>query len=173
MWDNRRLRREIENAAGEAELLRAQVDRAQRIIHYSGRYGIPASLASVVFDVALEEGLDPELAFRVVNLESGFNTRAVSRVGAIGLAQVMPATARHFDRSATRDKLYDPKTNLKIGFRYLRRLIATYDGNVQLALLAYNVGEVAVDNARRKGKNPLDGYDRILIKGYQGKGVSN
>lgn len=173
MWDNRQLRQEIENAAGEASLLRAQMDRANKIIRYSGRYGIPADLASTIFDVALQEGLDPELAFRVVKLESGFNVRAVSRVGAIGLAQVMPATARQFDRSLTREKLYDPRTNLKIGFRYLRRLIGTYDGDVRLALLAYNVGEVAVNQARRAGRDPLDGYNRILIRGYQGTGVSD
>jgi soluble lytic murein transglycosylase-like protein len=173
MWENRRLRQEIENAAGEAALLRARVDRASKVMDYSTTYGIPANLAATVFDVALKEGLDPDLAFRVVNLESGFNSRAVSRVGAIGLTQLMLATARQYDRSVTRDKLYDPNTNLSIGFRYLRRLIGTYDGNVRLALLAYNVGEVAVDAARRAGKNPLAGYERILIKGYLGTGVSN
>src|SRR6185436_15958906 len=86
MWENRRLRREVENAAGEAALLRAAVERTNRIIGYSGKYDISAKLAGVIFDVALQEGLDPELAFRVVELESGFNPRAVSRVGAIGLA---------------------------------------------------------------------------------------
>ena len=173
MWENRKLRQEIENAAGEATLLRAQMDRANKVIGYSGHYGVPASLASVIFDVALQEGLDPDLAFRVVKLESGFNVRAVSRVGAIGLAQVMPATARHMDRSVRRDDLYDPRTNVTIGFRHLRRLISTYDGDVRLALLAYNVGEVTVEQERRAGRNPLDGYNRILIKGYQGTGVSN
>lgn len=173
MWENRRLRREVENAAGEAALLRAAVERTNRIISYSAQYEIPASLAEVVFDVSLREGLDPELAFRVVRLESGFNPRAVSRAGAIGLAQVMLATARQFDQSITRDKLFDPMTNATIGFRYLRQLIDNYDGDVRLALLAYNIGEPAVDKARRVGKNPLDGYNRILIKGYRGSGVSN
>lgn len=173
MGENRRLRRELENAAGEATLLRAQMDRARKVIKYSGRYDIPADLAALIFDIALQEGLDPELAFRVVELESAFNPRAVSRVGAIGLVQVMPATGRHFDRSVTRERLSDPKTNLTIGFRYLRRLISTYDGDIRLALLAYNLGEPAVESARRAGRNPLDGYNRILIKGYQGTGISN
>jgi len=173
MWENRRLRQEIENTAGEAALLRAQMDRASKVMEYSATYAIPANLAATIFDIALKEGLDPDLAFRLVQLESGFNARAVSRVGAIGLAQLMPATARQFDRSVTRDKLYEPATNLTIGFRYLRRLIGTYNGDVRLALLAYNLGEVAVDAARRAGKNPLAGYERILLKGYQGTGVSN
>lgn len=173
MWENRRLRREVENAAGEAALLRAAVERTNRIIGYSGQYGIPAGLAATIFDIALQEGVDPELAFRVVQLESGFNPRAVSRVGAIGLTQVMLATARHFDRTITRDRLYEPTTNVGIGFRYLRQLIENYDGNVRLALLAYNIGEPAVNQARRVGKNPLDGYNRILIKDYRGSGVTN
>ena len=173
MWENRRLRREVENAAGEAALLRAAVERTNRIIGYSGQYDIPASLAGIIFDVALQEGLDPELAFRVVQLESGFNPRAISRVGAVGLVQLMPATARQFDRSITREKLFDPRANATIGFRYLRQLISHYDGDVRLALLAYNIGGPAVDRARRVGKNPLDGYNRILIKDYRGSGVTN
>ena len=171
--ENRRLRKELSNAEGDANLLRAQYDRASRILEFSNRYDISAKLATVIFDVAITERVDPELAFRLVNLESGFNPRAVSRVGAIGLAQLMPSTAVQFERSATREKLYDPHTNLRIGFRYLRRLIGQYGGDVRLALLAYNLGEDAVDRARRAGKNPLDGYNRILIKAYQGSGITN
>lgn len=173
LGENRRLRQELENAAGEAALLRAQVERANKIMEYSGRYGISASLASVIFDVAIKERLDPELAFRMVKLESNFNPRAVSRVGAVGLAQVMPSTAKLFDRSVTREKLFDPRTNLTIGFQYMRRLIHLYDGNVRLALLAYNLGEGRVDAARRAGRNPLEGYNRILIKSYKGNGISD
>jgi soluble lytic murein transglycosylase-like protein len=173
LGENRRLRQDLENAMGEATLLRAQMDRANRVIGFSTRYGIPANLAATIFDVALEQRLDPELAFRLVKLESDFNPRAVSRVGAIGLSQLMLSTAVQFDRSVTRERLYEPKTNLRIGFQYLRRLISAYKGNVQLALLAYNLGEDAVDQARRAGKNPLVGYNRILLKAYNGKGVSD
>ena len=169
----RRLRQELQNATGEAALLRAQLDRANRVIGYSSRYGIPADLAGTIFDVALAERVDPDLAFRLVRLESNFNPRATSRVGAVGLVQVMPSTAVLFDRSVTRERLYDPKTNLRIGFKYLRRLIGLYGGDVRLALLAYNVGEEAVDRARAEGRNPLDGYNRILLKDYQGSGVSD
>jgi soluble lytic murein transglycosylase-like protein len=171
--ENRRLRQDLQNALGEADLLRAQIERANRVMSFSTRYGIPAGLASTIFEVALEERLDPELAFRLVKLESDFNPRAVSRVGAIGLTQLMPATAVHFDRTAVGAKLFEPRTNLKIGFRYLRRLIGHYRGNVRLALLAYNLGENAVDRARREGKNPLVGYNRILLKAYGGTGISD
>jgi len=173
LGENRRLRQDLENAMGEATLLHAQIDRANRVISFSTRYEIPANLAQTIFDVALSERLDPELAFRLVKLESDFNPRAISRVGAIGLSQLMLSTAVQFDRTVTREKLYEPKTNLRIGFQYLRRLISAYKGNVQLALLAYNLGEDAVDQARRAGKNPLVGYNRILIKSYNGKGTSD
>ena len=173
MFGSRGLRQKLENAAGEATLLRAQLARANRVIAFSSEYDIPADLAATIFDVALSERLDPELAFRLVKLESNFNPRAVSRVGAIGLAQVMPSTAILYDRSVTRDDLYKPETNLRIGFQYLRRLIGLYGGDVRLALLAYNVGEAAVDRARAEGRNPLEGYNRILLREYQGTGISD
>ena len=173
MWGGRQLRQELENMTGEATLLRAQLERANRVIRYSSKFDIPADLAATIFDVALSERLDPDLAFELVQLESNFNPRAMSRVGAIGLAQVMPSTAVLYDRTVTRDDLYDPKTNLRIGFQYLRRLIGLYGGDVRLALLAYNVGEAQVDKARAEGRNPLEGYNRILLKQYQGTGVSD
>ena len=173
LGENRRLRQELDNAAGDAALLRAQVERANRVIEFSTRYKVSAELATVIFDVALAERLDPELAFRMVKLESDFNPRAVSKVGAIGLVQVMPSTARLFDKSVTREDLFDPKTNLRIGFHYMRRLIRLYDGDVRLALLAYNLGEQRVDEARKAGRNPLDGYNRILLKAYNGTGISD
>ena len=171
--ENRRLKNELENALGEASLLRAQHDRANRIIRFSSQYDIPADLAATIFDVALAERVDPELAFRLVKLESDFNPRALSKVGAIGLAQVMHSTAVQYERSVTREALYDPETNLRIGFKYLRRLIGLYGGDVRLALLAYNLGEELVDEARKSGKDPLLGYNRILLKAYSGTGVSN
>ncbi|MGH7637786.1 MAG: lytic transglycosylase domain-containing protein [Gemmatimonadaceae bacterium] len=173
IFGNRGLRKKLENTAGEATLLRAQLARANRVIAFSSEYDIPADLAALIFDVALSERLDPELAFRLVKLESNFNPRAVSRVGAIGLAQLMPSTAILYDRSVTRDDLYKPETNLRIGFQYLRRLIGLYGGDVRLALLAYNVGEAAVDRARAEGRNPLEGYNRILLREYQGTGISD
>ena len=171
--ENRRLRRELENVTGETALLKAQIDRANKIIDFSARYGITAGLATTIFDAALAERLDPELAFRMVKLESDFNPRAVSKVGAVGLVQLMPSTAVLFDKTVTREDLFNPEINARIGFRYMRRLIGLYKGDVRLALLAYNLGESRVDEARKAGRNPLDGYNRILIKAYQGNGVSD
>jgi soluble lytic murein transglycosylase-like protein len=161
----------LDSARGELDLVRAQLERAEKVINYSSRYKIGADLAGTIVDVASAEGIDPELAFRLVKLESDFNTRAVSPVGAVGLTQLMPSTAKFYEKGITREKLYDPQTNLRIGFRYLRGLVNEYDGDVKLALLVYNRGPVAVAKSRAQGDNPSNGYDRILTKGYRGSGV--
>ena len=165
------LRQELDSTKGEMDLLRARYERADRIIHYSSRFVIPANMASHILDASMAEGIDPELAFRLVELESDFNPRATSSVGALGLTQVMLPTARYYQRNLTREQLYEPQTNLRIGFRYLRGLIDQYHGNAKLALLVYNRGEVAVNNALHAGLDPSNGYDKILTKGYKGKGV--
>jgi soluble lytic murein transglycosylase-like protein len=161
----------LDSARGELELVRAQLERANKVINYSSRYGIGADLAGSIVDVASAEGIDPELAFRLVKLESDFNVHATSPVGAIGLTQVMPATAKYYVKGITREGLYDPTTNLRVGFRYLRGLVNEYHGDVKLALLVYNRGPVAVAKSRAQGDNPSNGYDRILTKGYRGAGV--
>ena len=169
----RELRDELATARGELDLLRAQYERADKIIKYSTRFGIPANLAGNILEAAVAEGIDPELGFRLVALESEFNPRATSHVGAIGLTQVMLGTAKYFDRGITKERLYEPKTNLRVGFRYLRALISEQKGDAKLALLVYNRGPVAVESDQRHGVDPSNGYDRILTKGYKGKGVVN
>ena len=165
------LQKQLETAKGELDLANAQLDRAKQIIGFSGRYGIGADLASAIFDASAAEGIEPELAFRLVRVESEFNTHATSPVGAVGLTQLMPSTARFFDRGITREKLYDRDTNLRIGFRYLRTLINEQHGNVKMALLVYNRGPVAVQEARAAGENPSNGYDRVVTKHYKGSGT--
>ena len=165
----RELKSELDAARGSLDLMTAQLDRANKVIAYSTEYGIAADLASSIIDIAMAEGIAPELAFRLVKLESDFNERAKSPVGAIGLTQLMLPTARYFDKTITEKRLYDRRTNLRIGFRYLRALIEENGGNVRLALLVYNRGPVAVRNALANGVNPTNGYDRIIMKGFEGK----
>src|ERR1043165_6424802 len=167
----RRLQNDLANTRGELDMVRAQFDRANRIIEYSRRYEITASMASSIFDAALGEGIDPELGFRLVRLESEFNPKARSSVGAIGLTQLMPSTARLYQRGVTVQDLYDGDTNLKIGFRYLRNLMKLYKGNVEVALVAYNRGEDAVDADRKAGRDPRNGYQRRVMGNYKGVGI--
>lgn len=169
--DSRRLEMELSNARGELDLANVQLQKMHRVFAYSSRYGIAADLAATIQEVALAEGIDPELAFRLVKVESEFNERAVSPVGAVGLTQLMLPTARYFDRDVTREELFDRQTNLRIGFRYLRSLMKSYKGDLKVALLVYNRGPVAVENALTAGKDPANGYDRIILKGYEGTGL--
>ena len=168
-----RLRQALDSTAAELDITRNTLHRAERILELGTRYSVNARLATSIYDVALAEGLDPDLAFRVVRLESEFNPRAVSPVGALGLTQLMLPTARHFEPNVTREQLFEPKRNLRIGFRYLRALIREYDNDVTLALLVYNRGPVAVNAALARGESPANGYERIVLKGYEGPGVVN
>lgn len=171
LGSDRALTARLDSMRGELDLAKAQLDRSSKIFSYSSRYKIGADLAANIVDVSSAEGIDPELAFRLVKLESDFNPRATSPVGAVGLTQVMPSTARYYVKGITKEGLYDPNTNLRVGFRYLRGLVREYHGDVNLALLVYNRGPVAVEKARAEGDNPSNGYDRILTKGYRGKGT--
>lgn len=167
----RRLRSELDAAKGELALANAQLQRANHLIAYSARYDISAELAGSVYDIALAEGIEPELAFRLVKVESDFKERATSPVGAVGLGQVMFATAKYFEQGLTREKLYDRDTNLRIAFRYLRTLIKEQKGDVKMALLVYNRGPVAVQAAQAMGIDPRNGYERAVTRGYKGRGV--
>ena len=124
-------------------------------------------MATAVYDVALSEGIDPGLAFRLVKVESGFNARATSHVGAVGLTQVLPSTARLYEPGLTTQQLYDRDTNLRIGFRYLRDLLDRYPTNMSLALLAYNRGPAKVEQLLGAGRNPANGYEAEVMKGFR------
>ncbi|MFW5946906.1 MAG: lytic transglycosylase domain-containing protein [Gemmatimonadota bacterium] len=150
---------------GELSLVRQEVSRLQEIMSYSRQYRVPADLATAINDIALAEGIAPELAFRLIQVESGFNRLAVSPVGAVGYAQLMPATAFELDPTLEYRNLFDRDTNLRLGFRYLRWLIDRYDGDLRLALLAYNRGPGTVDQIQRTGGDPANGYARAIIEG--------
>jgi len=166
-----RLQEQIEQARGDLSLASAQLERWNRIFHYSNKFRIPADMAGAIYDASLAERIDPDLAFPLVKLESGFIERARSPVGAVGLTQLMLATARGYDSTLSREDLYDRETNLRIGFRYLRDLIKQQKGDIPMALLAYNRGPAAVETAKELDLDASNGYDRILLKGYRGKGI--
>lgn len=95
------------------------------------------------------QSLDPALVIAVAAAESAFNVKAVSRKGALGLMQVMPATAERYGVAARpaaegEHAAMEPKVNAQIGTRYLADLLRMFDGDKELALAAYNAGEGAV-----------------------------
>jgi soluble lytic murein transglycosylase-like protein len=143
---------------GELELARLELNRLSNIVAKSATYRIPADLAASIHDIALSEGIDPALAFSLIRVESGFTRRAVSSAGAVGYTQVMPSTAFWLQPGLGRDDLFERDTNLRLGFRYLRMMIEQYDGDLHLALLAYNRGPGRVDEILRAGGDPSNGY---------------
>ena len=143
--------------------------RAAALASYASSYGLSDDLAALVYDVALQEGIDPDLGFRLVNVESGFSVRAVSRASAYGLTQLQVATARFYESDVTMERLFEPERNLRIGFRFLRDLLETY-GDVSIALLAYNRGPSRVKDLIDAGRDPDNGYPGVLMEGYTGGG---
>ncbi|HEU5466275.1 MAG TPA: lytic transglycosylase domain-containing protein, partial [Gemmatimonadales bacterium] len=137
--DVRGMEQTLDQVQGELTVAKLQLERATAIIGFSSKYGIPADLASNIYDMSSSEGVDPVLAFRLVRVESGFDPRAKSRAGAIGLTQVLPSTARLYEPGLSVEQLYEPATNLRLGFRYLHDLMARY-GTLNHALVAYNSG---------------------------------
>ena len=105
-----------------------------------------------------KHGIDYELLQALIATESGFNARAVSPKGAVGLMQLIPPTAARYgvraDKiAAVEQKLTDPKTNIGAGSSYLSDLIRLFPGQIELALAAYNAGEGAVQRAGNKIPN--------------------
>lgn len=112
-------------------------------------------------------GIDPLVILSLVRQESAFNPRAMSPVGARGLMQLMPATAKRFSRRVRTSALLHPQTNIKIATKYLRKLLEMYDGNLVYTLAAYNAGESRVKRWRKDvfiSDNPLIQVELIPYK---------
>ena len=97
---------------------------ASKIAEVAGRYQVPEALIHAV-----------------ITIESAYDPNAVSRAGAVGLMQLMPATAKRYGVANRRD----PSANLTGGIRYLKDLLVRFDSNLELALAGYNAGENAVE----------------------------
>jgi len=98
--------------------------KAERVLH------------SIVIQAAGRYQVDPALVKAIIMAESGYNTRAISKRGAKGLMQLMPATAQALGV----EDIFNPKQNISGGVRYFKKLVTQFDGDVKLALAAYNAG---------------------------------
>ena len=122
-----------EAGAGAAKV--KSVDWLARSAQYDG----------VISGAAKAATIQAALLRAVIVVESGFNPRAISKKGAIGLMQLQPATARRYGVK----NIYDPEQNVRAGAHYLSDLLTRFDSNLELALAAYNAGEEAVERYGR------------------------
>lgn len=130
---------------------------------------VPQSYIDIIHTACDRHGVDPALVHAIVKVESDFNPYAMSRKGAMGLMQLMPQTA--FDMKV-RDT-FNPGENIDGGVKYLRYLIDRYDGNLSLALAAYNSGETAVNKWGTIPPFPeTKNYVQRVLKLYNGTGSS-
>jgi len=143
----------------------------------AGYFYIPMFLGDTVFPLRYQDNIknwcrqyneDPFLVAAIAMQESGFNPKAVSPVGALGLMQIMPGTAKGIASGVgypnfSTDKLYDPDVSIQFGTWYIHVLKEKYGGNVTAALAAYNAGSGNADKWLRMGilNNPSgNGYAR-------------
>lgn len=107
---------------------------------FSGMLGRKLQYDQIVAEVARIYGMDSALLHAVISVESNYNPKAVSRKGASGLMQLMPAIAKHYGVV----DMFDPVQNLHGGAKYLRDMLLLFNNDVSLAVAAYNAGETAV-----------------------------
>ncbi len=118
---------------------------------------VPEEIQKIVDDAARKFKLSTQLVTAIIKVESNFNPRAVSSEGAIGLMQLMPATA---ERLGVKNA-FDIRQNINAGCRYLKGLVDRFEGNLELAVAAYNAGPGAVE---KYGKIPPYKETRNYVK---------
>ena len=122
-----------------------------------------ARLERIVHEAARRHNLDPALVKAVITTESGWNPRAVSRKGAVGLMQLIPETAQRYGVGNP----FDPAQNVEGGATHLRSLLDRYNGDLTKTLAAYNAGERAVDQSHGiPGYRETLGYVRKVTDAY-------
>jgi soluble lytic murein transglycosylase-like protein len=161
----RALTRRLETTRTELAMARAQVERANAILRHSEQFQIPGDLAAAIYDIALSEGIDPDIAYRLVKVESNFKAKALSHMNAIGYTQIQAPTARFYEPGLDESQLYQRDVNLRLGFRFLRDLMRRYDGDLELALVAYNRGPAKVEEILLNGGDPSNGYAQKVLSG--------
>ena len=124
-------------------------------------FAFPKKYESVIDEYANKYGVEKSIVYAVINVESGFDTKTVSRVGAIGLMQIMPTTAEDCAKKLQLEDvdLYDVETNIKIGCYYISYLMKLFDGNIKNVLSAYNWGLGNVNDWIKEGN--VDEYGSI------------
>jgi soluble lytic murein transglycosylase-like protein len=116
----------------------------------------PKSFRRIAFTKSRKYEIEPSLIYALIKVESNWDARALSRAGAKGLMQLMPSTAKEMDVKNP----FDPEENIEGGIRYLRYLLDRFNGDVTLALAAYNAGPNKV--RKFKGVPPIKETQRYV-----------
>ncbi len=140
-------------------------ERSKNISDYKGNKS-RASYRQIIYSAADKYNIDPALINAVIRVESNWDTNAVSRKGAKGLMQLMPATAKKMNVKNP----FNPEENIEGGIKYLRYLLDKYNGDLSLALAAYNAGPQKIEQFR--GIPPIKEtkqYVKRVLLLYSGK----
>lgn len=129
----------------------------------------PRRYSDIVENVTKRYNVDPNLVYAVIKEESNFNKKAKSHRGAIGLMQIITSTADEVVQTISSiDEdyydLYDPETNISIGVKYMSELIQKFEGNIYLAVAAYNGGMGNVQKWFRANYTDYDTLDKVVEK---------
>jgi soluble lytic murein transglycosylase-like protein len=116
------------------------------------------ALSPLIEQTAARHGIDTQMLMALVEVESGFNTHAISRKGARGLMQLMPATAVRYGMRQVRE-LHDPARNLDMGTRHLKDLLTLHGGQWALVMASYNAGQGAVSKHGQR----IPGYAETML----------
>jgi soluble lytic murein transglycosylase-like protein len=126
------------------------------------KFGVRHELAKIIYEQALNAGVEPGMAFGMIAQESGFDPAAVGRQGERGLMQIKPSTARAYEAGITPEALHRPEVNLRLGLRHLKREVE-YFGDPILGLMSYHMGRARLEREMADGTPPRDRYvERVL-----------
>ncbi|BBB32822.1 soluble lytic murein transglycosylase [Thermotomaculum hydrothermale] len=130
-----------------------------------------ADVARIIAEKSIEYGFSVEFVLAVIQTESSFNKFATSRVGAIGLMQLMPVTGKALAKDfgiVIKDKkhLYNPQLNVTLGMYYLKKLSERFK-DMNLVLAAYNMGETALRKYKHKKDLPAFRYAKVVLRRHK------
>ncbi len=130
-------------------------------------------LANLIYEESVKLDFDPLFVTSIIVTESEFKTNAKSHKGALGLMQLKPSTAKYiasligYEKTIRKTDLFNYKHNVKLGIEYLKYLVKRFDGDLDLATIAYNLGEYKVVKKRKNGEKLPKKYLLKVNKKYK------